>query len=254
MLVKLQQTISSDDYSIKDLADIISTDPGITALLFKAARAPVFGGARRIDTVEQVLMIIGVKQSYNLVQAVSLSMALSDANRQAFENFWHRSQEVAQLAALIAKDRISVCNIFPDQAFMAGIFHECGVPVLMLRFPDYCDKLNLKDACCWPNMHEEDEHFHMDHCSVGYLVARHWKLPDFICQAILYHHELPNEETGTVRTLVAILQLAIHYYHRMGRVSDPVWATLGSEVLAELGVSPDMEDEYYETITERFHG
>lgn len=254
VLVRLQQTIASDDYSIKQLADIIATDPGITAMLFKVARAPVFGGARRIESVEQVLMVIGVKQSYNLVQAASLSVALSDAARQAFEHFWNRSQEVAQLAALIAADRVSVCNIFPDQAYMAGIFHECGVPVLMLRFPDYCDKLNLKDACCWPNLSDEDAHFQLDHSSVGYLVARHWKLPDFICQAILYHHELPDQETGTVRTLVAILQLAIHYYHRMGRVADPVWVAMGPEVLAELGISTDMADEYYETITERFHG
>ncbi|MEW5903098.1 MAG: HDOD domain-containing protein [Pseudomonadota bacterium] len=254
VLVRLQQAIAGDDYSIKQLADIIATDPGLTAMLFKVARAPVFGGARRIDSVEQVLMVIGVKQSYNLVQAASLSVALSDAARQAFEHFWQRSQEVAQLAALIAADRVSVCNIFPDQAYMAGIFHECGVPVLMLRFPDYCDKLNLKDACCWPNLSDEDAHFQLDHSSVGYLVARHWKLPDFICQAILYHHELPDQETGTVRTLVAILQLAIHYYHRMSRVADPVWDTLGQEVLAELGISADMADEYYETIIDRFHG
>jgi HD-like signal output (HDOD) protein len=254
VLVRLQQAIAGDDYSIKQLADIIATDPGITALLFKVARAPVFGGARRIDSVEQVLMVIGVKQSHNLVQAASLSVALSDAARQAFEHFWLRSQEVAQLAALIAADRVSVCNIFPDQAYMAGIFHECGVPVLMLRFPDYCDKLNLKDACCWPNLSDEDAHFQLDHSSVGYLVARHWKLPDFICQAILYHHELPDQETGTVRTLVAILQLAIHYYHRMSRVADPAWHTLGPDVLAELGISADMADEYYETITDRFLG
>lgn len=254
VLLELQKKFASDDYTMKQLATIISGDPGITAMLFKAVRSPVFGSGKKLDNLEQVLMVIGVKQTYNLVQAISLSSSLSDASRKTFEVFWTRSQEVAQIAALIAAERVSVCNIFPDQAYMAGIFHECGVPVLMQRFPDYCGRLRLDSACCWPSLAEEDKQYHVDHSSIGYLVARHWKLPDFVCQAILYHHEMPREEHGAVRTLVAILQLAIHYYHRIGRVDDPVWYKLRGEVLAELGISPDTEQEYYEHISEQFLG
>jgi len=253
VLLELQKKFASDDYTMKQLANVISADPGITAMLFKAARSPVFGG-RKLDRIEQVLMMIGVKQTYNLVQAVSLSTSLSDSTRKAFEVFWTRSQEIAQIAALIAAERVSVCNIFPDQAYMAGIFHECGVPVLMQRFPDYCAKLQLESACCWPSLSEEDKQYHVDHSSIGYLVARHWKLPDFVCQAILYHHEMPREELGAVRTLVAILQLAIHIYHRIGRVDDPIWHKLRVDVLTELGISPDSEQEYCENIGEQFLG
>jgi HD-like signal output (HDOD) protein len=252
VLLELQKKFASDNYTMKQLATIISGDPGITAMLFKAVRSPVFGGGKKLDNLEQVLMLIGVKQTYNLVQAISLSSTLSDASRKAFEVFWTRSQEVAQIAALIAADRVSVCNIFPDQAYMAGIFHECGVPVLMQRFPDYCGRLHLESACCWPTLAEEDKQYNVDHSSIGYLVARHWKLPDFVCKAILYHHEMPHEEHGAVRTLVAILQLAIHCYHRIGRVDDPIWYKLRNEVLAELGISPDTEQEYYEHISELF--
>lgn len=253
VLLELQQKFAADDYSIKELAGIIADDPGITAMLFKAARSPVFGG-KKLDTLPQVLMVIGVKQTYNLVQAVALSTTLSNAERQSFEMFWTRSQEIAQLAALIAADRVSVCNVFPDQAYMAGIFLECGVPVLMQRFPGYCSSLQLDKACCWPNLSDEDKLIHIDHNSVGYLIARHWKLPDFVCQAILYHQELPREEIGSVRTLVAILQLAVHFYHRIGRVDDPIWYKLRKEVLAELGICPETEQEYYELIHERFLG
>jgi len=66
-------------------------------------------------------MTIGIKQTCNLVQAVALSTSISSATRKSFDIFWTRSQEVAQIAALIAADRVSVCNIFPEQAYMAGI-------------------------------------------------------------------------------------------------------------------------------------
>lgn len=252
VLLQLQQQLARDDYDVRSLAKTIAADPGISAMLFRVARSPVFGRGKAFDTIEEVIMVVGVNQTYNLVQAFALAAALSDKARRAFSVFWTRSQEVAQLAAMIAKDRISVCNVFPDQAYMAGIFHECGVPVLMQRFADYCEALHLENACCWPSLADEDLRFNVDHCTVGYLVARHWKLPDFVCTAIQYHHDLPRAEVGAACTLVAILQLAIHFYHRITQVEDPLWSRIGDTVLKELGLHPDGEQEYFDEISERF--
>ena len=252
VLLELREKLSSKNFDVRSLARIISGDPGITAMLFKAARSPVFGRGKKFDALEQVIMVVGVKQTFNLVQAMALSASVSDKTRKAFDIFWTRSQEIAQIAALIAEDRISVCNVFPDQAYMAGIFHECGVPVLMQRFPDYCKALHLENACCWPNLAEEDARFNVDHCTIGYIVARHWNLPDFVCAAIQYHHEMPRDEVGTACTLVAILQLAVHLYHRVSRVEDPLWPKIREAVLNELGIHFDGEQEYFEEISERF--
>lgn len=252
VLLQLQQQLARDDYDVRSLAKTIAADPGISAMLFRVARSPVFSRGKVFDTIEEVIMVVGVNQTYNLVQAFALAAALSNKARRAFSVFWTRSQEVAQLAAMIARDRISVCNVFPDQAYMAGIFHECGVPVLMQRFPDYCEALHLENACCWPALADEDLRFDVDHCTVGYIVARHWKLPDFVCAAIRYHHDLPREEVGAACTLVAILQLAIHFYHRITHVEDPLWSRIGETVLKELGLHPDGEQEYFDEISERF--
>jgi len=252
VLIELQQKLLSDSYSVNDLSRIISSDPGISAMLFKVARSPIFGSNKRLDSIEQVLMVIGVKQTYNLVQAIALSSSVTNSTRKSFEIFWNRSQEVAQLAAQIAEDRVSVCNIFPDQAYMAGIFYECGVPILMQRFPDYCAKLNLETTTDWPNLADEDALFDVDHCSIGYLLARHWNLPEFICLAILYHHEMPREELGAVRSLVAILQLAIHFHHRITHTKDKIWPAIRTEALAELGISVEGEQAYYEEISDSF--
>jgi len=254
VLVELKARLASDNYKMSDLARIISADPGITAMLFKLARSPAFSCGKELSSVEQVLMLIGVKQTYNLVQAISISTGLSDCSRKSFDIFWTRSQEVAQMAALIAEERVSVCNIFPDQAYMAGIFHECGVPLLMLRFPAYCGKLYLDSNTSSPRLIDEDALFNVDHCTIGYLVARHWNLPDFICKSILYSQEIPNEEIGAVRTLVSILQLAVNFHRRITRTDQQDWLKIRNEVLAELGIPLDDEQEYYEEISQRFYG
>jgi HD-like signal output (HDOD) protein len=253
VLIELNELLISGNYdNVRALAKLISQDPGITAMLFKAASSPVFARGKKLDTLDKVLQVIGVKQALNLAQAFALANSLSDSSRKAYEVFWARSMDVARLAALIAAERVSVCNVFPDQAFLAGVFHECGVPVLMQRFPDYCNSPHLQDACCGPILAEEDARFNVDHSVMGYLVARHWRLPDFICNAIRYHHEWPQDEAGTVITLVAILQMALHFYHRLARAEDPAWPSLSRSVLTELGLTPEDEEDFFELISERF--
>ena len=252
VLLELRNMLAKDNYDVRKLAKIIAADPGISAMLFKAARSPVFGRGKQFAALDQVIMVVGVKQTFNLVQAMALSTAVSDSARKAFDVFWTRAQEVAQISALIAGDRVSICNVFPDQAYMAGIFHECGVPVLMMRFPEYCQALKLENASCWPNLAEEDARFNVDHCSVGYIVAKHWNLPDFVCAAIQYHHDMPRDELGAAKTLVAILQLGIQFYHRIVGIDNPLWPKIRDEVLAELGIHVDAEQEYFEEINEQF--
>lgn len=253
VLIELRNEIATADFDIRSISRIISQDPGLVAMLFKASRSPVFSRGRKFEKLEQVLQVIGVKQTYNLVQAIALSTTISDGTRKAFDVFWTRSSEVAQLAAMIAEDQVSVCNVFPDQAYMAGIFHECGVPLLMMRFPAYCETLHLDNVSCWPSLAEEDAKFEVDHCSIGYLVARHWGLPDFVCAAIRYHHELPIEELGAAISLVSIVQLAIHFHHRLNDQPNPVWDKIGPRVLEEIGLAFADEEDYFDDVSQRFN-
>jgi HD-like signal output (HDOD) protein len=195
---------------------------------------------------------MGVRQTFNIVQAMALSATVDASLRKAFDIFWTRSQEVAQFATMIAADRVQVCNVFPDQAYMAGIFHECGVPLLMQRFPDYCRALRFDDAARWPAITDEDARFNVDHCSIGYIVARHWNLPDFVCAAIRYHQEMPRDELGATKTLIAILQLAVQFYYRLAGGRNAIWPRIRTAVLDELGIHVDGEHEYFEEISERF--
>lgn len=254
VLDELRRLLNRREYDVRALARVISQDPGVTALLFKAVKSMAYRQHHPFDSVEQVLHTLGVKETFNLVQAVVLT-SITDIkkNRLAYETFWARSQAVAQLAMLIADDRVAVCNIFPDQAYLAGMFHDCGVPVLMQRFSTYCKKMHLGEAGGWIDLQEEDHQFNLDHCAVGYLLARHWSLPDFICDAVRSHHEIKQMGMHASRTMVAILQLAMELYCRQQRVENPEWLAAKDDVLAELGIHDDALPEFCDEILERFH-
>ncbi|MGE5490066.1 MAG: HDOD domain-containing protein [Actinomycetota bacterium] len=254
VLEELRQLLMRREFDIRHLARVINRDAGATAMLFKICRSAAYRQHHPFESVEQVLHALGVKQTYNLIQAISLA-GMVDVKRHplAYEAFWARSQAVAQLAMLIADDRISVCNIFPDQAYLAGIFHDCGVPLLMQRFPSYCAEMKLEQPGRWIELAEEDRKYNADHCVVGYLVAKYWHLPDFICDAIRNHHDMTRIGMHASRSMVAILQLAIEIYYRDLRVENREWAEVKDEVLAELGVHHDDAAELVDVILERYH-
>ena len=254
VLEELRRLLNRREFDVRALARIIHQDPGVTALLFKAVKSAAYRQHHPFESVEQIIHALGVKETFNLVQAVVLTSAtVIKSNRLALESFWSRSQAVAQLAMLIADDRVSVCNIFPDQAYLAGMFHDCGVPVLMQRFSTYCQEMQLGAAGRWVDLQEEDRRFNLDHCAVGYLVARHWSLPAFICDAVRCHHDIASMGMHASRTMVAILQLAMELHCREQRVDNPEWQRVQADVLAELGIHDDALPEFADEILERFH-
>lgn len=253
VLAELRQLMQRRELDVRRLARVINQDPGVTAMLFRLVGGGAYRQHPKFETIEQILQAVGVEQTFNLVQAIALAGAGDiRRNRTVYEAFWARSQAIGQLAMLIADERVAVCNIFPDQAYLAGIFHDCGVPLLMQRFPSYCADMKLGVAGRWIDLAAEDRKYNADHCVVGYLVARHWRLPDFICDAIRYHHLIGEPGLEAARTMAAILQLAIDFYQRIQRAENPDWPALQDEVLGELGLTADGLPEFADIVLERF--
>lgn len=254
VLQELQSELARGVLDVRVLSRIIAKDPGIVAVLFKVVQSAAFRKYQPFESLEHILQAIGLQQTGNLVRAIALSSAMpAKHNQKAFEAYWSRSQAISELAMLIADERVMVCNIFPDQACLAGIFHDCGVPVLMQRFSTYCKSMRLDERGVWPDLAEEDARFNADHCVIGYLVGRHWKLPDFICDAIRYHHDMTRIGNHAARTMVAILQLAIHLYHEDQRLHYQDWTLVAKDVLEELGLSEDTLPELMDIVIERYH-
>ena len=254
VLDEMRRMMNRQEYDVRRLARTIQQDPGLSAMLFKVVGNAAYRQHQPFDTIEQILHAVGVKQTFNLVQAIALIDAGTPAaDKRIYEAFWSRSRAVGQLAMLIAEERVAVCNIFADQAYLAGIFHACGVPLLLQRFPSYGMELRLATPGHWVDWREEDRKFNTDHAVVGYLVARHWCLPGFICDAIRYQHALADLGDHEARSMVAILALAIDIHARDQRIPNPEWDEVRHTLLPELGLDDDSLPEFIDVVLERFN-
>jgi HD-like signal output (HDOD) protein len=247
VLIEIDHLASQPRVNNKAIASLVSSDPALSAALFKIVNSPATGLRRRVDTIDSAITVLGLKQVINLIKCSAIRKAIGDG-AAVYEKFWERSADIARLAAIIAQKRVSVCNIFPDQAYMAGLFYECGVPLLMQRFPEYAKSFQLADSGGWPDLGAEDSLFNTDHSIAGYLVSRTWHLPDFISAAIRYHHDIDNANLEH-RAMVAMLQMAAHLYNlRYSQPDEPEWNDDRLLVLQELGLSEEGEQEFAEEV------
>lgn len=250
ILLEIDKLINNPSSQLSDIGDLITKDVGLTAAIFKLVNSSFYKPASQITSIQKAITILGISQVSNLIKGLSLRKSIG-GNEVAYEKFWERSDDIATLCAIIAKKQISACNIAVDQAYMAGLFHECGVPILMQRFPEYCQTFRLNDGSHWPDFREEDRRFHTDHTVVGFMVTKHWNLPEFICQAVRYHHDRLNVDYAAL-TMVSILQMARHLHQEMNHISDPEWPKLKKQVFEEIGVTPDEAIEFIEDVVEIF--
>lgn len=250
ILLEIDKLLNKPNDQLTAIGNLINKDVGLSAAIFKLVNSSFYKTSTPITSIQKAITVLGLTQVSNLIKGLSLRKALG-GQEVAYEKFWERSDEIATLSAIIAKKQISACNIAVDQAYMAGLFHECGVPILMQRFPAYCQSFRLNQGSNWPDFKEEDKRFSTDHCVVGFMVTKHWNLPEFICQAVRFHHELLSVDHAAL-TLVSILQMARHLHKKINRMPDEEWARNAAQVLEEIGVGKEGAVEFMEDVVEAF--
>ncbi len=251
VLLEIDKLINKPNNQITAIGNLINKDVGLSAAIFKLVNSSFYKFPTPITSIPKAITLLGLNQVSNLIKGVLLRDSIG-GNEVAYEKFWERSNDIALLCAIIAKKQISACNIAVEQAYMAGLFHECGVPILMQRFPEYCQAFRLNHGSHWPDFHDEDKRYDTDYTVVGYLVTRHWNLPEFICQAVRFHHDRLNVEHAAL-TLVSILQMARHLHMRMNHIKDPEWHDIGGSIMDEIGVDRDGYVEFMEDVLEKFN-
>jgi len=251
ILLEIDKLLNKANSPLPKIGDLINKDVGLSGAIFKIVNSSFYHTPTKVTNIQNAILILGLNQVTNLIKGMSLRKAIG-GQELAYEKFWERSNEIATLCSIIANKQISACNVASDQAFMAGLFHECGVPLLMQRFPEYCQKFLINQGSNWPDFEEEDKLFNTDHSVVGYLVTKHWNLPEFICQAVRFHNDSLNVDHAAL-TLVSILQMARHLHLKIHRIKDKEWPDRMEQVLEEIGVGKEGSVEFMEDVIEIFN-
>lgn len=253
IMVDLQMEQMAANPDINEIARLISKDVGLSGHIIKTVNSPFFVLRNRISSIEQAVKLLGIDGVVNIVNAISVRSELlgetemPDDIRTMMTRFWDTAQDVAQAAATVAKQ---IGFQSPDETYILGLFHNAGIPLMMQRFSDYLPVI----AESYSGIDEriidtENRHFNTNHAVVGFYIAKSWKLPGNICDAISSHHNVLDllrrqSSTGSdVMNLLSVLKLAEHIagiYRVVGKHDvDIEWAQISALLFDYLGITED---------------
>ena len=244
ILARFNEEFHNDQPDLRKLAALIGTDVGLSATILKTVNSPFYGLVKKATGVEQALSILGLRACANIISGLLLRSAFPAASGPALERFWDGTMRVAGLAAEIA-GRLK--NIDRDAAHTYVLFRDCGMLVMLRKFPQYTEIMDQCTAISGAQLTRiEDTRFKFNHTRVASALARSWSLPEMLCGAILHHHEFKLMAKSTIhsdaadRKLVAFGLLAeqIAALHaNQGLCAD--WTEGERFVLDTLEIEPD---------------
>ena len=246
ILAQLMEELRQPQVSGKHIATLIGKDVGLAAIVVRSANAPFFGSGRRIASIDDAIRMLGFGMLANLVQEALLRSAIADPGA-ALERFWDNSRCTALASAMLAR-RTGIAR--PETAYTFGLFHDCGIPLLVKRFPNYKNilaKANQATGRWFTDV--EDEALDTNHATIGYLLARSWGLTDAVCIGILCHHDYSvfTPDSGLeveAQTLIALNLVAEHVAGTHLRTRRDTEWDKGREAVARfLGYAPPELDD-----------
>lgn len=190
---------------MKDLGNIISSDQAITSKLLRMVNSAYYGFPRRISTISQALVVIGVEGLRSLIMGLSVQSLFKS---EIGNILWTHSVCTAAAAKLITQ---KFGNVHPEESFVVGLVHDIGRVVLYQYFPEEFEYLDLVNKDTINTLKEEREFFGMDHGEVGARISQNWNLPEKIIESIKYHHK-PNMAIQNQVALVVCIGEGIALY------------------------------------------
>ena len=258
IMVDLQMEQSMPDPDLEVIAGLIAQDPGLSGALMKIVNSPYYGLTNKIASIRRAVTLLGSRTVINLINAQSIKGEMSDDTIVTLNRFWDSAQDVAMTSMTLAK-RTGTQAV--DEAYALGLFHDCGIPLMLKRFPDYMRVLEQGYADAGPDSRVvdiENRHFNTNHAVVGYYTAKSWRLPEHLTHAIANHHNAlaifsdDSSRQSQLKNLLATLKMAEHICasHKVlgNQRDDHEWNSISHLVLDYVGLSEYDFDNLKESI------
>ena len=250
IVMSINKELQRDEPSFRVISDYVVKDAALAAKVLKLVNSSAFSRGKKVDSIQRAMARPGMMNFYTIVLSSCLREAVGGSS-ELEELFWEHSEVVAGLSSEIAK-RSRVAS--PEQAYLAGLFHDASLPILVRQFPQFEKVVEMVTSTGGNVLKYEEAHLPTHHTVVSYLLCKSWGLPPVIAEAIQFHHSnnLDVFADPDARKLGAVLILADHlsrsHHACLNRDSfpgDPDWPALFEQICDELGLDEDDLEDYW---------
>lgn len=205
-LHELLSVVESPSAGPREVAAVVERDVALSAKVLQMVNSSFFAGRTRITTLEAATIRLGIPTIRSLVMLDEVVRAVELPTWLARRWQWRlnaHALETGRLARLLAGPE------HRDQAFCAGLLHECGQLVFAASRPELFVvhlRLREEEGRALPDI--EREAFGIPHGRAGAYLLGQWGFADDLIEASAEHERPFAPGPGALSSLAAVVHLA----------------------------------------------
>ena len=180
-LVKLAALLREDDVNLNAIGALIDADMSFAAAVMKAVNSPLYGLKGRVQSVQQAVTYLGVREISAIAYETGLQAAFPAV--PALVAVWER----ARLRGLLMGRLAQALSMEAWGAHTAGLFEECGKAVLYKHDPARYAPMLAKATDDTTLIELEREAFGISHDEVGARLCEAWGLSPAAVASVRHH-------------------------------------------------------------------
>jgi HD-like signal output (HDOD) protein len=205
-VARISTILEREDFRVRDVAEAIGQDPALTARLLKIVNSPYYGLSGRIETITRAVGLVGADVLYGLALTTSVMQGFRKIPTCLvnMNDFWLNSLYCGVIARLLARE---ASVLHSERLFVAGLLHRIGALIIYMRLPDKAREILLAaagDDRLIPGL--EKVRLGFTYAEVGMELAKAWKMPAALQEAIRWH--LEPDQAENYRLEASLLYLA----------------------------------------------
>jgi putative nucleotidyltransferase with HDIG domain len=250
---KLLALALDTDEGEAQLLKLIEQDPLIAAKIIGLANSPLFGSSRKVNSVTDAAMLLGLTRVKSVAIGIATISAVSKVPEGVLKtnDLWQHSMAVALVMRTLARAMPANRRPLDDAIFLAGLLHDIGFMALSYLNIDASDAVH-NALLAQPERDIQDiEHelIGLTHSEIGAQLARHWDLSEEIIAVIRHHHQPDATGAEAGQPLVTLVNFAEHLLADFG-IKEHTSVELTEQDWQSLGIDPDKAEDIIEKIAE----
>jgi len=230
---ELMSSFASEEVDVGTIAEQIAHDQALAARVLRVANSSFYGLQCKVGTINEAVVVLGFRAVRSMVLAVGVNGVFKPERCPGFDVSGYLRHCVG--VGMVARQLAPACSHSPEQAFVGGVLHDIGQLLLADIFPEqFAAVLRYRQQHDCPMAIAERDVLGIDHAEVGGLLARAWRFPEALQEAIADHHAPATALNGSLANLIHVADAVAHglgLAHQADEMVMPVdrtaWNRLG---------------------------
>ena len=238
---RVVQLLKDPDVTARQLAEVIQYDQSITANVLKICNAAYFGIPRKVNSLDEGLVVIGHDILKDIIIASCSARFFQGKVGAGYGleqgDMWRHSVATGIMAKLLVRH---IKDVDQGSAFTAALLHDIGKRFLSSFVADDFEKIVDKvsrENCTF--VEAEQEILGINHAALGGMILEKWGFDQQLVDAVREHHNAAALDREPLTALVA-LSNSLVISIGIGVGEDGLAAELRGDGLKHFGITMDM--------------